>query len=115
MVFGGFAAFLQWFRALDHQNHCKTKKNHEFWILRNNLKIVVFLVFFWFFLVFTVVLVVCCGFFVVFLGFYSGFEFLTTKTTVKTKKNHEFWILRDNLKMVVFLVFFWFFLVFAVV
>ena len=58
---------------------------------------------------------VCCGFFVVFLGFYSGFEFLTTKTTVKTKKNHEFWILGDNLKMVVFLVFFWFFLVFTVV
>ena len=44
-------------------------------------------------------------FVVVFLGFYSGFELLTTKTTVKTEKNHEFWILRDSLKMVVFLVF----------
>ena len=41
-------------------------------------------------------------FLVVFLGFYSGFELLTTKTTVKTKKNHENSILRDNLKMVVF-------------
>ena len=41
----------------------------------------------------------------VFLGFYSGFEPLTTKTIVKTKKTHENSILTDNLKMVVFLVF----------
>ena len=39
-----------------------------------------------------------------FSWFYSGFELLTTKSMVKTKKNHEFWILRDPLKMVVFLV-----------
>ena len=39
-----------------------------------------------------------------FSWFYSGFELLTTKSTVKTKKNHQFWILRDTLKMVVFLV-----------
>ena len=44
-------------------------------------------------------------FLVFFLGFYSGFELLTTQTTVKTKKNHEFWILRESLKTVVFLVF----------
>ena len=74
------------------------------------------------------VLVVCPGFWL-FLGFYSGFELLTTKTTVQTKKNHEFWILRDNLKIVfivlVFLglysgfggllLFWWLFLVFTVV
>ena len=41
----------------------------------------------------------------VFLGFYSGFGGQELETTVKTKKNHEFWILRDSLKMVVFLVF----------
>ena len=41
----------------------------------------------------------------VFLGFFNGFELLTTNTTVKAKKNHEFWILKNNLKMVVFLVF----------
>ena len=42
---------------------------------------------------------------VVFLGFYNGFELLTTRTIAKTKKNHEFWSLRDSLKMVVVLVF----------
>ena len=50
----------------------------------------------------------------VFLGFCSGFEFLTTKITAKTKKNHEFWILRNNLKMVVCLVFFLVFTLFFV-
>ena len=42
------------------------------------------------------------GFLVVFLGFYSGFELLTTKTIVKTRKNHQNSILRDSLKMVFF-------------
>ena len=41
-----------------------------------------------FFLVFAVVLVVFMVL-VVFLGFYSGFELLTTKTAVNTKNNHE--------------------------
>ena len=101
----------------NHQNHSKpprkTRKTTIFklsLILRDSLKMVVFLVFlgglewFWWFLV-------------VFLGFYSGFKLLTTKTTVKNKKNHEIWILRDSLKMVVFLVFlgglewFWWFVV----
>ena len=65
----------------------KTKKNHEFWILRDSLKMVVFsgislfLQWFWYF--FHACLVV-------FLGFYSGFELLTTGTAVITKNNHEF-------------------------
>ena len=41
----------------------------------------------------------------VFLGFYSGFGGQELETTVKTKKNHENFILRDSLKMVVILVF----------
>ena len=72
MVFGGFAWFLQWFRALDHQNHCKNQeKTTNSWILKNNLKMVVFL---FFFLVFTVVLVVCCGCLMVFRKFYNRFD-----------------------------------------
>ena len=65
------------------------------------MKIVVFLVFLGFYSGFGGLL----WFLVVFLGFYSGFEVLATKTTVKTKKNKQNSILRDNLKMVVFLVF----------
>ena len=41
-------------------------------------------------------------FLVVFLGFFCGFSGQELETTEKTKKNHEFWILRDSLKMVVF-------------
>ena len=64
------------------------------------------------------VFLICLGFysgfgvfFMVFGGFswflvYNGFELLTTKTTVKTKKIHQFWIWRDSLKMVVFFLFF---------
>ena len=52
MVFGGFSLFLQWFRLLTTKTIVKTEKNHEFWILRDRLKMVVFQVF---------------------LGFYSGF------------------------------------------
>ena len=40
-----------------------------------------------------------------FLGFCSGFELLTTKTAVTTKKKPPNSILRDSLTMVVFLVF----------
>ena len=40
----------------------------------------------------------------VFSGFYNGFELLTTKATVKTKKNHQNPVLRDGLKMVCFFV-----------
>ena len=47
-------------------------------------------------------------FLVVFLVFFCGFELLTTKTTVKTKQNHEDSILRDSLKMVFFGGFSWF-------
>ena len=74
--------------------------NHEFWILRDTLKMVVFLVFLGFYTGFGGL----SWFLMVFRGFYSGFELLTAKSTVKTKKNHQFWILRDPLKMVVFLV-----------
>ena len=41
--------------------------------------------------------------------FFRGFELLTTKTTVKTKKNHENSILRDSLKIVFFSGFFFVF------
>ena len=54
------------------------------------------------------VLVVCHGFWWFFSAFFRGFELLTTKTTVKTKKNHDNSILRDSLKMVVFRFFSWF-------
>ena len=37
-----------------------------------------------------------------FLGFYSGFELLTTKTSVKTKQKHEFLTLRDSFFFEVF-------------
>ena len=46
-----------------------------------------------------------------FLGFYSGFGGQELETTVKTKKNHQNSILRDDVKIVFFL----FFLGFTVV
>ena len=48
------------------------------------------MVLFFFFLVFAMVFVVFSWLLVVLLGCYSGFDLLTTKTTEKTKKNHEF-------------------------
>ena len=51
------------------------------------------------------VLVVCRCFLLFFHCFYRSFGGQELETTVKTKKNHEFWILRDSLNMVVFLVF----------
>ena len=89
MVFGCFSWCLQWFRALDHQNHCKNQEKPRILDFERWFENCVF------------------SAFSVFLGFYSGFELLITETTVKTKNNHEFWILRDSLKMVFFLVFSW--------
>ena len=114
-----FLGFYNGFEPLTTKTIVKTKKTHENSILRDSLEIVVFLVFlvftvvlvfccgyWWFFVVFTLVLLVCRAWFlVVFLGFYSGFELLTTKTIVKNQENPENSILRDSLKMVVFLVF----------
>ena len=83
----------------NHQNHCKnqeknpkpqqttkttvkTKKSHQNFRLRDSLKIVVFLVVLGFYSDIGGLL----WFLVVFLGFYSGFEVLTTKTIVKKQK-----------------------------
>ena len=54
-----------------------------------------------FFLVFAMVLVLFHGFWWFFLAF-TMVSSSSTKTSVKTKKNHEFWILRDSLKIVFF-------------
>ena len=75
----------------------KTRKNHQNSILRDSLKMVVFLVF--------------LGVYSGLLWFLMGFSWfymvlvVELETTVKTRKNHQNSILRDNLKMVVFLVF----------
>ena len=79
------------FRAFDHGNHSKIRKNHQNSISRDGLKMVVFFLL----LVFTVVLVFVFVFFVIFLGFYSGFELLTTKTTVKTRKTTRLYFERS--------------------
>ena len=41
MVVGGFSLFfLQWFRAPDHQNHCKNRENNQKSVLKDRLRIV---------------------------------------------------------------------------
>ena len=80
-----FLGFYGCFGGQQLETTAKTKKHHEFLLLRDRLKLVVFLVFLGF-----------CGgfgglswFLVVFLSFCGGFGSQELETTTKTKKNHQ--------------------------
>ena len=90
--------YLQWFRALDHQNQCKDQEKPPKLYFERELENCVSSGFSRFLQWFG-------GFsWLVFLGFYSGFELLTTRVAVRTKKNQQKSILRYRLKMVFSLV-----------
>ena len=79
------------FELLTTKTTLETKKNHHNSMVRDNLNLVFCFCFFCLlFLVFTVALVVVHGFWLFFLGCYSSFKLLGTKTTVEIQKNNEF-------------------------